>query len=250
MYYYHYYSYPHPSTNYLYNRQISYYPHNFNNFHQYSLTNYTPPVNDLSYRQPFDLGIIWYEYERGWKGLWSRLGNSNKFQASWTAPGEKRITADLTIDIDVVRKKVIVKRQNSSDGNNCIYKGDISPDGNRVVGTYQCDQGSGQWTAEIRRVKLGRVWIEQEDGWQGEWTRERNSPDTFTAIWRSPTESVPVTARLRMSTDGYGVTIQRFNSSDGNDCTYTGTIGTTESSAQGFRKCSKGSGSWKAQIRG
>ncbi|MHC1683003.1 MAG: hypothetical protein AB6733_08655 [Clostridiaceae bacterium] len=200
-----------------------------------------------SWERKFDKGIKWDVKEGGWTGLWSREGSTDTFRGRWVAPGEKAITADLTIRVE--GNKVTVQRRNSSDGNNCNYQGTIAPNGIDVRGTYSCDQGGGQWTAKIRRINLGSVWQETEGAWTGTWERERNSRDTFTASWRSSTESGVVYAKLKMETDGYEVTIRRYNSSDGNNCIYNGRFNSTnEMYVSGSRKCDKGGGQWSAQI--
>ncbi|WP_046176209.1 hypothetical protein [Domibacillus indicus] len=100
--------------------------------------------------QPEDrLGRRWNEQEGGWTGVWTRRGNSNIFDARWTQPGQQDVTAVLSISID--GNTVRVARRNSSDGNNCDYRGTLSGDGRTVSGQFTCDRGGGSWRATIVR---------------------------------------------------------------------------------------------------
>lgn len=94
---------------------------------------------------------------------------------------------------------------------------------------------------------LGRLWNETESGWQGVWTRRGNS-NIFDARWGSGTRIV--TAVMTINVTGNQVTIARRNSSDGNDCDYTGTIAPDGVSVQGTYRCTRYSGPfvWKASI--
>ncbi len=77
---------------------------------------------------------------------------------------------------------------------------------------------------------LGRQWIESESGWQGVWTRRDNS-NIFDARWGS------ITAELTITVTGNQVTIARRNSSDGNNCNYTGTIASDGVTVEGTYIC-------------
>lgn len=105
----------------------------------------------IEHRQPQPpqdrLGRRWDEQEGGWRGTWVRRGRSNIFDATWTHPGQKDVTAVLTIQLQ--GNAVRVERRNSSDGNNCDYRGTLSPDGTTVTGQFACDQGGGSWSATI-----------------------------------------------------------------------------------------------------
>ena len=70
--------------------------------------------------------------------------------------------------------------------------------------------------------RLGRVWREQESGWNGLWKR-RGDTNVFDAVWTGPGR---VTATLEIKFDGPNkVKIERRNSSDGNNCRYSGEFG-------------------------
>lgn len=199
---------------------------------------------DSFVRQPVDLGS-WWEVEEGvWRGVWTRRGNSNVFDARWTRQGAAPITG--VVRIDVQDQFVCISRRNSSDGNNCQYVGKV--DGNQVRGTNVCNRGGGSWSAVIHRRSqvpdLGRRWDVQEGGWRGVWTRRGNS-NTFDARWTRQ-GAAPITAVLRMQQDGNNIRIQRRNSSDGNNCEYTGRI--EGRNARGSFNCDQGGGSWTATI--
>lgn len=91
------------------------------------------------------LGRRWEVQEGGWRGVWTRRGNSNTFDARWTRQGATPITAVLTMSQD--GNNVRILRRNSSDGNNCEYNGQM--DGRTASGTFTCNQGGGNWTANI-----------------------------------------------------------------------------------------------------
>jgi heat shock protein HslJ len=196
--------------------------------------------------QPTNLGNEWIEQEGPWHGVWTRRGNSNIFDARWTMPGAPAVTAILRIY--VYGNFVYVQRRNSSDGNDCDYTGYIAQDGRTVSGSYRCNRGGGSWTATIIRRErgLGRFWLEQEGPWHGVWTRRGNS-NIFDARWTMP-GAPAVTAILTINRQGNYVSIERRHGSDGNDCTYTGTIGGDGRTVTGTYRCTRGGGSWTATI--
>ncbi|WP_309088120.1 hypothetical protein [Domibacillus sp.] len=103
-------------------------------------------------QQPDDrdrLGRRWDEQEGAWRGVWTRRGNSNIFDARWTQPGQTPVTAVLTITLQ--GNNVRIQRRNSSDGNNCDYRGTLSADGRTASGQFTCDRGGGSWSATITR---------------------------------------------------------------------------------------------------
>jgi len=68
---------------------------------------------------------------------------------------------------------------------------------------------------------LGRVWRENESGWNGLW-RRRGDSNIFDAEWTGPGR---VTGTLDIQFDGPDrVTIERIRSSNGDSCRYTGQI--------------------------
>ncbi|MEK4149733.1 hypothetical protein NST02_22055 [Robertmurraya sp. FSL W8-0741] len=99
------------------------------------------------HRRPLqpDLGRRWEVQEGAWRGIWTRRGNSNTFDARWTRQGATPVTAVLTMTQE--GNNVRILRRNSSDGNNCEYNGRI--EGRRASGTFTCNQGGGNWTASI-----------------------------------------------------------------------------------------------------
>ncbi|MEK5059780.1 hypothetical protein BK126_27050 [Paenibacillus sp. FSL H7-0326] len=196
-----------------------------------------------------DLGVEWHEQEGSWSGLWRRRGNSNIFDARWTMPGTNATPITAVLTIYIFGNFVYVQRRNSSDGNNCDYTGTLSSDGRRVSGTFRCNQGGGTWTATIvrrERPRLGRVWYEQEDGWSGVWTRRGNS-NIFDARWTMQ-GAQDITAVLTINISGNNVQVLRRNSSDGNNCTYTGTLAADGRTVTGTYTCTQGGGSWRATI--
>ncbi|WP_449622283.1 hypothetical protein [Robertmurraya sp. Marseille-Q9965] len=207
------------------------------------------PVNpgyyeDLSSRQ-VNLGTRWEVEEGGWRGVWTRRGNSNTFDGRWTRQGSNPITAVLTIQ--VFGDFVSISRRNSSDGNNCLYVGRVV--GNRVTGQNVCTRGGGAWSATIQRGQqvpdLGRIWDVQEGAWRGVWTRRGNS-NVFDARWTRQGAN-PITAVMTMEQNGNNVRILRRNSSDGNNCEYNGRI--DGRNASGSFTCTQGGGQWSATIR-
>ena len=128
---------------------MSYYYNPYDGLYYYHIP-YMPVIpGEIDVRQPIDLGTRWEEQEGQWRGVWTRRGNSNTFDARWTMAGEEDVTAVLTIDIQ--GNFVNIRRRNSSDGNNCNYTGTISRDGRTVSGNYTCNQGGGTWDAVISR---------------------------------------------------------------------------------------------------
>ncbi|MBG9793743.1 hypothetical protein ABD76_15015 [Paenibacillus dendritiformis] len=127
--------------------------------------------------------------------------------------------------------------------------GTLSRDGRTVSGTYRCIRGGGTWTATIirrERIDLGRVWYEQEGGWNGVW-RRRGDTNIFDARWTMP-GAPDITAVLTINLFGNNVQVLRRNSSDGNDCAYTGTIAGDGRTVTGTYTCTQGGGSWRATI--
>ncbi|QGQ48709.1 hypothetical protein E6W99_25415 [Metabacillus sediminilitoris] len=182
--------------------------------------------------------------EGGWRGVWTRRGNSNVFDARWTRAGERPITAVLRMRLQ--DNFVCISRRNSSDGNDCQYAGRI--EGRRVTGFNICNRGGGPWSGTIIRGQrvpdLGTRWDEEESGWRGVWTRRGNS-NIFDARWTRP-GATPVTAVLRMQQQDNNVRIERRNSSDGNNCDYTGRIEGRR--VTGNYTCDQGGGTWSATI--
>ncbi|MBN2981603.1 MULTISPECIES: hypothetical protein [Cohnella] len=89
-------------------------------------------------------------------------------------------------------------------------------------------------------------WREQEDGWTGVWRRLGNS-NIFDARWTMP-GAQDITAVLTINIFDSNVQVLRRNSSDGNDCNYTGTIAADGRTVTGTYLCTRGGGSWRATI--
>lgn len=96
---------------------------------------------------------------------------------------------------------------------------------------------------------LGRVWHVLESGWAGTWTR-RNGSNIFDAVWTEGDGRV--TAVMTIVRTGERLQIERTNSSDGNDCTYEGTVGPDGQTVEGHYSCTKHPGPfpWKGTISG
>ena len=92
------------------------------------------------------LGVRWDEEEQGWKGVWTRRGNTNTFDGTWTRAGSSPVVAELTIEIR--GNQVSITRQ----GGACNYTGTLAADGLSVQGTYGCVTAPGPfpWRAVIR----------------------------------------------------------------------------------------------------
>ena len=95
------------------------------------------------------LGRRWNVQEGSWNAVWTRRGNSNVFDGRWTQSGQTPVTAVLTISLQ--GNNVRVQRRNSSDGNNCEYRGTLSSNGRTASGQFTCDRGGGSWSATIVR---------------------------------------------------------------------------------------------------
>src|SRR3989338_1318660 len=99
-------------------------------------------------------------------------------------------------------------------------------------------------------INLGNWWCENEgSGWAGIWIR-RSSTNIFDAFWVRSGQS-DVTATLTMTVNGSNVFIERRNSSDGNDCDYTGSSPDSINVSGTYGPCTRNAGgSWDAVING
>lgn len=195
-----------------------------------------------------DLGRVWHESENGWSGTWRRRGTSNVFDAVWTKDGA-RVTAVLTMRLQP-GGKVSIARRDTSDNMRVDYTGTIDPRGQvRGTGTVRGGGGPFPWSARIEgavatttpvvkppatapvapvtpaspsTVSLGRVWHEEENGWNGVWTR-RGTSSVFDAVWTKGGSRVEAVLTIRAG-GGNAVTVSRRNSSDGVQVDYTGTV--------------------------
>ncbi len=96
---------------------------------------------------------------------------------------------------------------------------------------------------------LGRIWHVSESGWAGTWTR-RDATNVFDAVWTD--RGGRITAVLTIVRSGDHVRIERTNSSDGNNCTYEGTVGPDGRTVEGQYGCTKHPGPfpWTGTISG
>ena len=102
-----------------------------------------------------DLGRIWRDATSGWHGVWTRRGNSNTFDATWSR-GSAQVTGVLRVTH--TGNDVFVERIQSSDNNVCTRTGTIAADGRTVTGSQQCASHPGQtfsWSAVIERGSSG-----------------------------------------------------------------------------------------------
>lgn len=226
---------------------------NWNPFYEVTPVFYVPSPYDVlpvQQQRQYPLGRRWIVQEGAWRAVWTRRGQSNTFDGRWSLAGQPDITAVLTIY--TIGPVIFIQRQNSSDGNNCIYTGTFSPDGRTASGQNYCNRGGGPWSAVIEgqrpqpQDRLGRRWEEQEGGWTVIWTRRGNS-NVFDGRWKQAGQP-DVTAVLTIYIQGNNVQVERRNSSDGNNCDYRGTLSADGRTVSGQFTCNRGGGSWRATI--
>jgi len=198
------------------------------------------------------LGTKWDVTESGHRMTWTRQGNSNVFSVTGTVNGTS-FTAEQRITI--TGNKVSVDRYRASDENTCTFEGTIQEDGVTVIGTYDCTKykPSSGWRATIScgetvRCGLGRVWDETESGHRMTWTRQGNS-NVFSVT--GTVNGTSFTAEQRITITGNKVSVDRYRASDGNTCTFEGTIQEDGVTVIGTYDCTKykPSSGWKATIR-
>ncbi len=97
--------------------------------------------------------------------------------------------------------------------------------------------------AENLRCGLGIGWNEEESGLPSTWTR-RGTSGVFDASY--PTARVTTVNTVTAS--GNKVYIKRTSGSDGNVCSYEGTVGPDGATITGTYKCLNGSATWKATV--
>ncbi|MBT2663088.1 hypothetical protein [Bacillus sp. ISL-45] len=98
-------------------------------------------------------------------------------------------------------------------------------------------------------MDLGNEWHTHEGDWVGIWRRMGDS-NRFIAKWTRRRGEI-VTANLSMEINDNDITIQRRNSSDDNNCYYTGTIADDGKTASGHFNCDNHDGDggpWEATI--
>lgn len=134
-----YYRYPYCNNPqyYLDNRNYYAYPYNYvtqqyNQYHHY----YGNPTN-ISFRQD-PLGRRWEGQEMQWKFTWTRIGNSNAFDAVYTLPNDdKPIYA--TVYIIINGNQIIAMRRGVYGGDDCNYEGLLLDGGRTAKGTGNCN---------------------------------------------------------------------------------------------------------------
>lgn len=98
-------------------------------------------------------------------------------------------------------------------------------------------------------VDLGRIWNEQEAGWQGVWTRVGRS-NTFQAVWTK--DNRIVRANLQMAVSGNVVSITRDDTygpgMGKTGCEYTGTVRGNVIAGDYNCSWSRAAGKWQATI--
>ena len=104
-------------------------------------------------------------------------------------------------------------------------------------------------------TKLGRKWIIREKNWAGIWwvfLTRRGKSNLFTAKWDQIGNDKRIRAVMQIDIRGDQVKIIRRKSSDGNDCTYTGTLKPDGVNVRGTYTCTKHPGpySWRGKITG
>jgi len=82
-----------------------------------------------------EYGNIWKVEEVGWVGDWVREGSTHIFKANMTLKNHR---VSYTADTKIENNKVTVSRVNSSDGNDCMYEGEITDDGMTIIGLGRC----------------------------------------------------------------------------------------------------------------
>jgi hypothetical protein len=94
------------------------------------------------------LGIRWDENQAGSSAIWTRRGTSNIFDANW-----ENGVVTAVVSVWVQDSNLRMERRNSSDGNDCDYKGTFAPDWATASGTFDCLRWvhGGHWSAKIER---------------------------------------------------------------------------------------------------
>lgn len=112
-------------------------------------------VSSWNVKQAGDLGNRWDVIEPfGWKGVWTRRGNSNVFDALWTNQGrQEKALLTITINGNTVNVQRTQKSGSSYPGQKGTYKGVLAADRVTVTGTSSFDWAKGpfKWQATIKR---------------------------------------------------------------------------------------------------
>lgn len=115
-----------------------------------------PPARTFDPGVPFgdELGEAWEMEEAAcWRGIWTRRGRSNAWDAYWIHPRGERARATLKIEN---RGHDVVVNRSHPNGHSCRYDGRISGDWWEITGTYRCSwepQTIMPWRAQIIRLE-------------------------------------------------------------------------------------------------
>jgi hypothetical protein len=211
------------------------------------------------------LGNKWEVNEGCWRGVYTRRGNSNVFDAEWKLLDGRSFTAEVTLDIQ--GNQVSGRRRRATLGGDCeLINGTLGADGLTVSGVWDCNHPEGRasscFFAKIacdgrsstsenntnpRSCGVGRVWNDRESGIDMIWTRRGNS-NVFDVT--ATINGSPFTAEQTIEIRGSKVFINRYKAGDGNTCTFVGTIQADGIMAEGTYDCTKykPSSGWRATI--
>jgi hypothetical protein len=125
---------------------------------------------------------------------------------------------------------------------------DATPDGRSPDASTDAQQPSDAADAACSNP-LGGIWYETEASGRcaSTWTRQ-GTTTMFSDVQDAPCN---VTAMLNITVMGSDVVVARTNSSDGNDCTYTGTFNADCTAVSGSYLCTTNNGNagmWSATI--
>lgn len=115
-----------------------------------------PPERSFDPAVPYgdELGEAWEMEEAAcWRGIWTRRGRSNVWDAYWIHPRGERARAVLRIQNQ--GHDVMVTRAHSN-GHSCRYEGKISGDWWEITGSYRCTwepETIVPWRAQIIRLE-------------------------------------------------------------------------------------------------
>lgn len=91
-------------------------------------------------------GSLWNEEEAGgWRGVWTRIGTSDEWDARFTNASGASVGGKLQMTID--RRNVVIVRRNPGTWGLCSYTGTFASDFRSVSGMYQCTDQGGNWSA-------------------------------------------------------------------------------------------------------
>ena len=98
--------------------------------------------------EPVNLGKIWHEKEGPWEGTWTRRGDTNSFDATWTNPdGQPPIKDEVTFESLVDRQITLYRK-----GTMGRYRGHLSDDGTKIEnGQADWFASTDSWSATIER---------------------------------------------------------------------------------------------------